>query len=377
MRLRELTNERAYEAELEQCAGVTGYHRWFFLTAFAAALGLRLRAFAVDSGTQSLGVVPLLLRPRGPLTTVNYVPAARIGPVFNSSLFNGAVSNSAVSPGIASHGAVTRGAVSREAVSREGGPRGGATCAGLAGEVLRAVEPLLLAECAVVTRWAFGPGHQAGAEQLAGRGFDVRYEENFVVPGTRSAGDYLTGLLPKQRAAIRRGAARGLTVGPSTAEEITRWFPRQVSRANTRQGLASSYSHAAALALAGRLGCDPRMYWRSVRAADGTTLVMNVSIIDADRLWGWLLVGDPVPGPSPHVAAYFDAVSWALDRGLGCDFGGVPTQGIRDFKVAMGGEAEVYAVAERIRPRAYRAARELHGRLAGYRAARDQSAGRG
>jgi GNAT acetyltransferase-like protein len=330
VRLRELRNERAYEAELQECAGVTGFHRWFFLTALAAALGLRMRAFAVDSGAESLGVVPLLLRPRGPLSTVNHLPAARIGPVL----------------------------------------RGPALRAGRADELVRAVEPLLLAECAVVTRWAFSPGRELGADRLAARGFGVRYEENFVVSGAKSVEDYLKGLPPKQRAAIRRAAARGLTVGPSSAEEITRWFPWQVSRANGRQGTAAEYSHAAALKLAGRLGCDPRMYWRSVRGADGRTLAMNVSIIDADRLWGWLLVGDPVPGPSPHVAAYADAIQWSLGKGLACDFGGVPTQGIRDFKVAMGGEVELYAVAERVRPRAYRAVRALHERLVNYRASR-------
>lgn len=340
MRLRELTNERAYEAELEQCTGVTGYHRWFFLSALAAALRLRMRAFAVDCGTQPLGVVPLLFRSRGPVSTVNHLPAARIGPVFRGPVFGGA------------------------------GLRGDDLRAGLADEMLSAVEPVLLAERAVVTRWAFSPGLDTAAGRLAARGFDVRYEENFAVPGTKSLDDYLKGLSPKQRAAIRRGTARGLTAGPSSAEEITRWFPRAVSRVNARQGLAADYSHAAALTLAGRLGCDPRMYWRSVRDSGGRTLAMNVSIIDADRLWGWLLVGDPVPGPSPHVAAYWDAIQWSLGQGLACDFGGVPTEGIRNFKVAMGGEAELYAVAERVRPRAYRAARALHTRLASYRASR-------
>ena len=42
--LHELADEQAYEAELAECAGVTGYHRWFFLAAFAEALGLRMRA---------------------------------------------------------------------------------------------------------------------------------------------------------------------------------------------------------------------------------------------------------------------------------------------------------------------------------------------
>jgi len=36
------------------------YHHWFFLSALADALGYEFRAFAVDSGGERLGVVPLL-----------------------------------------------------------------------------------------------------------------------------------------------------------------------------------------------------------------------------------------------------------------------------------------------------------------------------
>jgi hypothetical protein len=331
MRLRELTEEPAYEAELAECAGVTGYHRWFFLTTLAAALGLRMRAFAVDSDAGPLGVVPLLFRRRGPVSTVNYLPVSQIGPLL----------------------------------------RGEALRSGRLGEMLHAVEPVLRAERTVVTRWAFGPGRDAGAGSLAARGFTLSREESFVVPGTMSVEDYLKRLAPKQRAAIRRGGLRGLTAGDSTRDEITRWFPWQLSAGQGRGGVPG-YGLAAARVLAERLADDPRMHWRSVRAADGRTLVMNASVVDTERLWGWLLVGESVPGPSPHVAAYWDAVQWSLGRGLACDFGGVPGSGIRDFKVAMGGEAELSTVAERVRPRAYRLVRELHERLASHRTARSR-----
>jgi hypothetical protein len=354
LRLRELTEERAYEAELAECVGVTGYHRWFFLTTFAAALGLRMRAFSVESDAGPLGVIPLLFRRRGPVSTVNYLPVSQIGPVL----------------------------------------RGEALRRGQADEMLRTVEPVLRAERAVVTRWAFSQGLDPGASSLAARGFEVSHQESFVVPGTISVADYLKRLAPKQRAAVRRGALRGLTVEPSTRDEITRFFPARLSSgprpggprpggqrpggqrpggqwpSGQRYRGAPGYSLAAARVLAERLADDPRMYWRSVRAADGRTLAVNASIVDTDRLWGWLLVGEPVPGPSPHVAAYWDAVQWSLGRGLACDFGGVPSSGIRDFKVAMGGEAELSAVAERVRPRSYRLVRDLHERLASYRGAR-------
>src|SRR5215469_4857618 len=77
----ELNDEQAYEAEIGECVGVTGYHHWFFLSALADALGLEFRTFAVDSGGERLGAVPLLFRRNGPVSTVNFLPVGCIGPV--------------------------------------------------------------------------------------------------------------------------------------------------------------------------------------------------------------------------------------------------------------------------------------------------------
>lgn len=324
----ELADEQAYEAELAHCVGVTGYHRWFFLSALASSLGLRLRGLAISAGRRGdagdrLGVVPLLVRRRGPVSTVNYLPVPHVGPVL----------------------------------------RGEALRAGRLPEVLRAVEPALLRERAVVTKWSFAPGVAVRDSDLAGRGFAVSRQPNYLVPGTTSVEDHLKSLTQKQRAAVRRGQTRGLLVGPSTADEITGWFPDRISAPYERQGVAPDYGQAAARELAARLAGHPRMLWRTVRDGE-RVLAVNACIVDGDRLWGWLLAGDRVPGPSPHVAAYWDAITWSLSRGLGCDFGGAPTSGIRDFKVAMGGTLESCTVAERVRPRIYRAARSLHARLA-------------
>ena len=324
----ELADEQAYEAELAHCVGVTGYHRWFFLSALAGALGLRLRGLAVSAGGRGgragerLGVVPLLLRRRGPVSTVNYLPVPHVGPVL----------------------------------------RGEALRAGRLPEVLRAVERALLRERAVVTKWSFAPGVTVPEADLAARGFEVSRPPNYLVPGSTSVDDYLKSLSPKQRAAVRRGQARGLRAGPSSPAEITRWFPERISEPYARQGVAPDYSPAAARELARRLAADPRMLWRTIRDPE-RVLAVNACIVDGGRLWGWMLAGERVPGPSPHVAAYWDAITWSLDRGLDCDFGGAPTSGIRDFKVAMGGALESCTVAERVRPRAYRAARSLHARL--------------
>src|SRR5258708_17763371 len=118
----EIDNEQTYEDEVGQCVGVTGYHHWFFLTAMAAALNLKFRAFAVDSDGERLGIAPLLFRRRGPVSTVNYLPINSIGPM----------------------------------------PRGEALRAGRVAELVRAVEPVLRRELTAVTMWGFAPGLNVG-----------------------------------------------------------------------------------------------------------------------------------------------------------------------------------------------------------------------
>ena len=331
--LHELADEQAYEAELAECVGVTGYHRWFFLAALADALGLRLRAFAVEERDERLGVVPLLFRRRGPVSTVNYLPVPHVGPVL----------------------------------------RGEALRAGRLPELLRAVEPILLRERVVVTKWAFAPGVDVPTGQLAARGFEVVLKENFVVPAATSIDDYLKALSSKQRAAVRRGERRGMRTGPSTRDEITKWFPEQVAEPYLRQGIAPDYSQAAARSLTARLAGHPRMLWRTVRH-DDRLLAVNAAIVDTDRLWGWMMVGNQRSDPSPHVMAYWDALQWSLSHGLAYDLGGAPTSGIAKFKIAMGGQAELSATAERTRLRAaYKVGQAWHARLASRRAAQQHT----
>lgn len=333
--LYELADEQAYEAELAECVGVTGYHRWFFLAALADALGLRLRAFAVEDRSERLGVVPLLFRRRGPVSTVNYLPVPHLGPVLRPQALR----------------------------------------AGQLPGLLRTVESILTRERVIVTKWAFAPGVDVSAGQLAACGFEVVCKKNFVVPAFTSVDDYLKALPESKRAAIRRGERRGMRTGPSTRDEITQWFPERVAEPYLRQGVAPDYSLAAARSLAARLADHPRMLWRTVRN-DERVLAVNGAIVDSGRLWGWILVGDRLPGVSPHVTAYWDAIQWSLSRGLACDMGGAPTNGIGEFKVEMGGQLELSVTAERTRLRGYKVAQAWHARLASRWAARRSSARR-
>jgi hypothetical protein len=103
------------------------------------------------------------------------------------------------------------------------------------------------------------------------------------------------------------------------------------------------------------------MLWRTVKGADGGVLAMSGCVIGDERLWGWLMVGPPVSGVSPHSLCYWDLVKWSLPRGLACDLGEAPSEGIRSFKISFGAEAETSVAAMRIRPlAAYKAGRAVY-----------------
>lgn len=311
MALYELDNEQEYEAEVSQCVRVTGYHHWFFLTAMAEALNLKFRAFAVDSSGERLGIVPMLFRRRGPVSTVNYLPVGCIGSLL----------------------------------------RGEALRAGRVRELVKAVEPVLRGKRTVVTNWAFSPGLDVNFEQLTMPGFEVIEAENYVIPGTKSVDDCWKSMSRGRRYSIRQCYARGLFVTESSFEEITRWFPEQISGVYRSQDVLATYRLAEARSLTEGLATHPRMLWRTVKAADGQVLGLSACVIGDERLWYCLLGGPSVPGISTHSLAYWDLINWCLPRGLSLDTGGVPTEGIRKFKISLGADVETCVAAVRIRPR--------------------------
>lgn len=320
----ELGDEQAYEAEVGQCVGVTGYHHWFFLSALADALNYEFRAFAVDSAGERLGVVPLFFRRRGPVSTANFIPVGSIGPVI----------------------------------------RGEALRAGLIGELLHGVRPVLRRHRTVAARWAFSPGLRVSAGELANSGFEVFEWENYVIPGTKSVDDLLKSMSRSRRQSInrhiRRGQDRGMSVGEASAEEITRFLPGQISAIYQRQGRSPLYSSAEVRSLTERLASHPRMLWRTVKEPDGNVAGVAGCVIGDDRLWGWLISGAPANGVSVQILCYWDLIKWSLARGLALDLGGAPNEGIHELKTSLGADAETAIRVFQFRPRAaYKAAAAL------------------
>jgi len=320
----ELDDEQVYEAEVSQCVGVTGYHHWFFLTALAEALNYEFRAFAIDSGGERLGVLPVLFGRRGPVSTANFIPVGCVGPVI----------------------------------------RGEALRAGRAGELLHGAAPVLRRHRTVAARWAFSPGLKVSAQDLANSGFEVSDWENYVIPGTMSVDDLLKSMSRSRRQSInrhlRRGEDRGVSVAPATTEEIMRCLPEQISAVYERQGRAPLYSLAEVRSLTERLAAHPRMLWRTVKDSDGNVVGTAGCVIGDDRLWGWLITGTPVNGVSVQILCYWDLIKWSLSRGLALDLGGAPNDGIRELKMSLGADLETAVRALQFRPAAaYKAAAAL------------------
>jgi hypothetical protein len=294
--------EEDYEAEIAKCAGVTGFHRWFFLNALSESNGFRMRTFAVEKDGATIGVLPIVLKRRGPASVSNYLPVPHVGPLLRDEMY------------------LT--------------------------DVLAAAEPYLRRQLTVGKMWAFGPSAPVAADQLARLGYQVRVDETFFVAAGRSPADHLAAMSRQRRRDIRLEQERGVTAGPADIREIREWFAERVGATYERQGIAPIYSRDTCRMLVDLLGSDSRMLWRSIRDNNGQLIAVTAGIINVDRLWGWQVAGEDGPRSGSHLMAYWDYIEWSLSRNLSCDFGGSPNPGIRAFKLRMGVTSEPCLIAE-------------------------------
>ena len=316
--------EEDYEAEIAKCTGVTGFHRWFFINALSEANGFRTRTFAVEKDGATVGVLPIALQRRGPVSVSNYLPTPHLGPLLRDEMY------------------LT--------------------------DALAAAEPYLRRRLTADQKWAFGPGVRVATESLVGLGYEVRVDENFFVPAGKSPADHLAAMSGDRRRDIRLGLSRGITAEPADIQEIREWFAERVVGTYERQGLTSIYSRDVCRRLVDLLGADSRMLWRSVRDSSGQLLAVTVGVIDVDRVWVWMLAGDHGTHPSPQLMAYWDLIEWSLSRNLSCDIGSSASPGIRKFKLRLGVESESCVIAER-RWKSYRKLQAIKHHMAERRSA--------
>jgi len=164
--------------------------------------------------------------------------------------------------------------------------RGEALRAGRIGELLRGARPVLRRHRAVAARWAFSPGLRLNPEDLAIPKYETFEWENFVVPADKSVDDIWKSMSTGRRQPVRQTEKRGVAVADSLAEEITDWFPGQMTALYEREGRIPAYNLAVVRSLAQRLAAHPRMLWRTAKGEDGTRYGMTASIIGEDRCGG-------------------------------------------------------------------------------------------
>ena len=212
----------------------------------------------------------------------------------------------------------------------------------------------------VAARLAFAPGLHLSPEDLAIPKYEAFEWENFVMPAAKSVDDIWKSMSTGRRQSVRQTEKRGVTVADSLPEEITEWFPGEMSSLYEREGRILAYNLAVVQSLARRLAGHPRMLWRTAKGEDGTLYGMTASIIGEDRLWGWQIVGPSVRSMSPHTLLHWDSIKWSRARELAYDMGGVPSDGVRVMKHSLGAEPETAVGVFRFRPSAaYRAATAL------------------
>ena len=314
--LREL-DEPSYERELLRIGGGTGFHRWFFLDAIAAAGGLELRAFLVTRDGEPVGVTPVLLRRRGPVAAANQLRVPHLGPLSVNGTFT---------------------------------------------QVIDTISSRLARERVVMTRWGFGPRANADQNALRSRGFWINREPTLVFR-MRPPDESWNAMSANLRRSIQRTQKKGVEGGPSTREEILECFPRLVVQPFLRQGITPPFSLRCLASMAERLADHPDIWWWSARKGGEPVTIANVLLHDG-RAYGWMMGGLQLPGLSPQATAHWDLMQRCAAQGLDYEVGGAPTDGVGELKVRLGAVYEDAFTALRVRPRIFAVAARLQQRLA-------------
>jgi CelD/BcsL family acetyltransferase involved in cellulose biosynthesis len=309
VRLDPVVTREEWDALASQHGG-TFFHRYDFLATMAVGLGVHLDLRRAVLGRRTAGVVPMLIRRRGPLTVVNRLPFPYIGPL---------VRPDAHEP--------TMAALARHEQ--------------LIG-CLRSKYDLTEAHRAAV------PGY-------------VREEEStYVVPVEgRSDEELLHGMSSRRRASMRRAERKGLTVRPATMPEVTQLMPRLFAATLAKQGLRPLYSAALFDLAWEQFTGNPDVLLQAAEF-DGTTVAVQISLAGAPTGLAWV-VGrrQDQDGSDAYAAMMWRTMCWARDRGCQeFDLVGAPTEGIANYKRGLGAQERRYA-AYSYEARGYRVVRDL------------------
>ena len=291
---------------LARLDGATPFHSWEWLEWVAPLVNCRFLPLIVADGAAPVGVVPLLLKQRGPFQTANWVPFPYLGPLVPPALLGATLD-------------ALRHRARRERLVN----------------LQIAVHPLALSAidgCSTYDSFRFA-SHRDETYLIDLVGRDLEEIRGSLSRATRQ----------KLNRLVKRG---GIELRPSTAEEVSELLPQIESESLERQGLESAYTVELGVKLATR---PPAIPLRITSAVLGGTTVGVAAALGGAITVGWIGgVLDRYRDTDANIALYWDAIAWAHASGSHhMDLVGVPTPGIGAFKKQFGGTLSLYPVGQR------------------------------
>jgi hypothetical protein len=291
--LRPGADPQAWDQLVTAHPDATPFHLSTFLTTAGRLLGLDAHLAVAEVDGQVVGVVPLLVRSRGPFALVNHhLPFPYLGPLLRPECSLESV---------------------LDAVRRYLAPR---TVLYLG---LESVAPL-----SVPGR----PGWQG----------DDTYTSAFA----RVAEDtdaQLALMASTRRRSVRRSLRENVVTGPATRQELADHLEAWVGETFARQGLAPRWPAGAMVAIHDALAPTGGSVIHAARR-DGEVLSVTLDLLGAGRMIGWQ-IGTGAAGRAlgAHGVLHLELARTARERGIAeIDLLGAPSESMASYKRSLGAE---------------------------------------
>jgi CelD/BcsL family acetyltransferase involved in cellulose biosynthesis len=301
------------------CAGfahATAFHRFDFLTAVAPALACRFVPLLATFRGQKVGVAPLLVKQRGPLSFINWVPFPYLGPLVPDALV-----------------------------------------------------PATLSALALEARHRRALNHYQWFSHVvpdsAVHGFKAFTDRTLVIPlAGRSDLDLMAAMHRTRQKQIRRAQRSGLKIFPATIEDV-QLMDVWNGQFYTARGMPAAYPAGTYERIFSALNDAPGSIFNAARIGS-RTIAVEIDLATPDRFFAWQFGVDPShKHSSPQALLTWNTMLRARDAGASeFDLAGTPTDGIARYKKEFGAR-ERYGTVMRRMARPYQMALPIISRLRG------------
>jgi CelD/BcsL family acetyltransferase involved in cellulose biosynthesis len=267
----------------------------------ADVLGLHFHGLIVVAGDQPVGVAPMMVKRRGPLRSMNWLPFPYVGPLVPAAMLPDLLA------------------------------------------LLRAWEwrnRAVRSQHVMMSTVDQSPGYAAHRDRTFVIDLQGRNEESL-----------LRCVEPGRRNKIRRAMKRGVTVRPATEGDIQHLLPAWSAATFAAQGLPAPYPAEGYAAVWLRFGNSPDARF-STAWVDGEPVCVQVSFAGAPRAVAWAMANAGTAEASlAQPLLYWDTIIWAQRQGSATfDLVGAPTDGIARYKQDWGAREDHYSVLRRQSP---------------------------